>query len=248
MKSIKFLFIAMVIALVVNANAQESQKTQKIYIIEGYFFNEIPVDMSLSTGLMSISTANGTQAYGITLKEPLPKEAKQYAIPKEQIPESDILLEMFNEKQSRMINFSLSREEIIKVSDVFPKFSAHDINGKEWNNADIEGKIMVLNCWFTGCGPCRAEMPELSQWKLEMPDVMFFSATYESPKTALPVLENTGFNWIHLVDDRQFKEYIGTNGYPMTIIVDKDGKIVQIEYGTSPMQRKRLKETIESLR
>lgn len=248
MKILKCLFAAIAIALAVGANAQEAQKTKKIYIIEGYFFYEIPMDKSLLNGLMTISTANGTKAIGLSMKQPLPEEAKQYAIPAEEIPEADILLEMFNEKQGKMIRFSMSGEELLKVGDTFPQFTAHDIDGKEWKSLDIEGKVMVLNCWFTGCGPCRAEMPELSQWKNEMPDVIFFSATFERPETARPVLESTGFNWIPLVNDTQFKDYIGSNGYPMTIVVGKDGKIAQIEYGTSPLQRDKLKQTIQSLR
>lgn len=40
---------------------------------------------------------------------------------------------------------------------------------------------------------------------------------------------------------------LGKQGYPMTIVVDKEGKIVQIENGTSPEQRKKLKQTIQSL-
>lgn len=64
---------------------------------------------------------------------------------------------------------------------------------------------MVLNLWFTGCAPCRAEMPILSTWKDEMPDVMFFSSTYEDAEKAKPVLEQQKFNWIPLINDKQFK-------------------------------------------
>ena len=91
-------------------------------------------------------------------------------------------------------------------------------------------------------------MPELSIWKNEMPDVMFFSSTYESAEIARPIVEKHGFNWIHLVDNEKFKEFIGSNGFPMTIIVDKHGIVSMIEYGTSPTQRTALKERIELLR
>lgn len=242
------IIIAIIAASVSTAYAQETKKPDMIYIVEGLFFKEIPIDHSLLNGSMSIQTANGTKASGMILKEPLPEDARKFAIPMDEIPEADILLEMFNEKQRSIIRFSVSKEELLKVGDRFPSFIAKDIDGKEWKNADTDGKVMVLNCWFTGCGPCRAEMPELSQWKNEMPDVMFFSSTYERPKTALPVLEKSGFNWIHLVNDTQFKTYIGNNGYPMTIVVDKNGVIAQIEYGTSPLKREKLKNTIQSLR
>ena len=107
---------------------------------------------------------------------------------------------------------------------------------------------MVLYLWFTGCGPCRAEMPELSEWKNEMPEVMFFSSTYESPEIARQVLDKGTFNRIALVNDTQFKKFIGSNGYPLTIVVDKNGTIAKVEYGTSPEQREELKKTILSLR
>lgn len=184
------------------------------------------------------------------MDNPLPEEAKRFAIPKDSIPEADLLLEQYNEKKSQSIKFSVvkSNEGTLKVGDKFPDFRAEDINGKQWTNADVKGKVMVLNCWFTGCGPCRAEMPEVSSWKDEMPDVMFFSSTYEKPSTARPVLESRKFNWIALVNDKQFKDYLGGNGYPMTVVVDKEGIIRQVEFGTSPMQRETLKNTIQSLR
>ena len=81
-----------------------------------------------------------------------------------------------------------------------------------------------------------------------MPEVMFFSSTYESADIAGPVIKSRGFNWIPLVSDTLFHKYIGNNGYPLTMVVDKNGKIVKAEYGTSPEQRADLKEAIKSLR
>ena len=40
-----------------------------------------------------------------------------------------------------------------------PEFKAVDVNGKEYSSADFKGKVQVLDFWFTGCVPCRAEMP-----------------------------------------------------------------------------------------
>ena len=117
-----------------------------------------------------------------------------------------------------------------------------------WTHEDVKGKVMVLNLWFTGCGPCRKEMPELSTWKDEMPDVMFFSSTYETAEIAKRVLDKVHFNWIPLVNDTQFHKFIGNNGYPLTIVVDKSGKIAAFEYGTSPEQRASLKNKISELR
>ncbi|MDE6648590.1 MAG: TlpA family protein disulfide reductase [Muribaculaceae bacterium] len=243
------IFIAFILLLIyATLNAQEKSKSEKLYLIDGYFFKECPVDISSIKGGMSIETADGIKAIGLLIKEPISEELKQKAISKDQIFEADILLDMYNESAYQMSKSPLPDEEKLKEGDKFPTFTATDIDGKIWTDTDIEGKVMVLNCWFTGCKPCRAEMPELSQWKEEMPDVMFFSSTYEKGETARPVLEKNGFNWIPIVNDTQFKEYVGKEGYPLTIVVDKYGKIAHIERGTSPEQRENIKKTIYSIR
>ena len=231
------------------ANAQTS-KPKSIIVIDGYFFNEMPVSKQNIAKMHMLQTPNGTMALGLELSTELSEEALKHALPKDQIPEADILLQKYNEAKgaNSSISLSVARKATLNVGDKFPAFSATDIDGKQWNQEDVKGKVMVLNLWYSGCGPCRAEMPELSTWKNEMPDVMYFSATYESAEVARPIVEKQGFNWIHLVDNTQFKEFIGSNGYPMTIIVDKAGIVSMIEHGTSPTQRAELKKKIEELR
>ena len=224
----------------------EEKKPQKILIIEDYFFRKLPVAASEVTGVSMISTPAGTTATGITLANPLPESALKYAVPADSVPEADELRQRFAEAQVLAVRPSV--EKTVEEGTHFPAFEAYDLDGRKWTDADISGKAMVLNLWFTGCGPCRAEMPELSQWKDEMPDVMFFSATYETAERARPVLEKEGFNWIHLVNDNQFRNWIGGQGYPMTIVVDKTGIITHVEYGTSPVQREELKRQIEAVR
>lgn len=231
------------------ANAQ-SAKPKSIIVIDGYFFSEMPVSKQNIAKMHMLQTPNGTMALGLELREELTEEAIKHSIPKESVPDADILLQKYNEAKgaNNSITLSVARKAALNVGDKFPSFTASDIDGKQWTEAAIVGKVAVFNLWYSGCGPCRAEMPELSIWKNEMPDVMFFSSTYESADIARPIVEKHGFNWIHLVDNEKFKEFIGSNGFPMTIIVDKHGIVSMIEYGTSPTQRTALKERIELLR
>lgn len=249
MKTMKFFLIVLSMLLGLYINAQTTTP-KKIIIIDGHFFNEIPVAKQNITKMHILKTPSGTTAVGIELSQPLPDAALQYAIAIEQVSEGELLLQRYNEAKanSKGVSISFNNTPTLKEGDKFPDFSAIDIDGKKWTNTDVKGKVMVLNLWFTGCAPCRAEMPELSKWKDEMPDVMFFSSTYENAKRARPVLESQKFNWIPLVNDTQFKEFIGNNGYPMTIVIDKNGIISKVEYGTSLMQRNELKKKIQSLR
>ena len=235
------------VSLCVNA---QTSRPKSIIVIDGYFFNEMPVSKQNIAKMHMLQTPNGTMALGLELSTELSEEALKFAIPKESVPDADILLQKYNEAKgaNSSISLSVARKAALNVGDKFPSFTVSDIDSKQWTEADIDGKVAVFNLWFSGCGPCRAEMPELSIWKNEMPDVMFFSATYESAEVARPIIDKQGFNWTHLVDNTQFKEFIGSNGYPMTIIVDKAGIVSMIEHGTSPTQRAELKKKIEELR
>lgn len=246
----------LIISLFLLIGVVYAQNSKKIIILNGYFFNELPAavknnQFSQDMKLFTIKTPNGTSA--VCMVAPsinLSEESLQYAIPVESVPEGEELLRRYNEqKDEKGISFTMGASTpTIKIGDKFPEFTANDIDGKTWTNADITGKVAVFNLWFTGCGPCRKEMPELSTWKDEMPDVMFFSSTYETPDVARQVLDKVNFNWIPLVNDKQFKEWIGSNGYPLTIVVDKSGNITDFEYGTSPEQRASLKSKISELR
>lgn len=233
-----------------GAHSKERSNSDRIVIIGESFFREIPVSMQYISRMHMLKTPAGTSAVGLELSMGLPERALEFSVPCDSIPEGTLLLKLFKEDVAKGggIAMRVAREEILKVGEAFPEFSATDIDGKVWTNADIKGKVAVFNLWFTGCGPCRAEMPELSSWKDAMPDVMFFSATYEDAEKARPVIESRNFNWIPLVNDKTFKAFVGRNGYPMTIVIDKNGMASKVEYGTSPMQRAELKERIEALR
>ncbi len=237
-----------------QASAQQkkpevAKKYKRPYIVQGYFFEKNPVSYKDVEGMYGIATASGSTAFGLVCKTPLSPEIIATALNPDSIPEAALLLSHFEERHA--LKLAAKKATRLRVGDKFPDFTATDIDGRTWTNADCEGKVMVLNQWFTGCGPCRAEMPELSGWKNEMPDVMFFSSTYEDAERARPVLEKKGFNWTHLVGDTQFAVWTNLGpqqGYPMTIIIDKEGIVRQIENGTSPEKRASLKATIESLR
>lgn len=245
-KKLLLLFFVLFITLC----AQSQSKSKPVVIIEGHFFKEIPVSKAYISGLYLLKTDDGVSALGVELSKPLPEGALKYSIPKEQITKGDELLEKFTEARKRKVDavVASSTKRNLNVGDKFPDFSATDMDGKTWTNADVDGKVMVLNLWFTGCAPCRSEMPELSRWKDEMPDVMFFSSTYESAERAKPVIEKYKFNWIPIVNDDKFIEFVGGNGYPLTVVIDKNGIVSMVEFGTSEMQRVELKKKILSLR
>ena len=127
-----------------------------------------------------------------------------------------------------------------KPGEPFPQFCEKDMDGRIWTNDSVRGHVMVLNLWYSGCGPCRAEMPELSTWKEQLPEVMFFSATFHDAETAKRITDKHHFTWTHLVEAKDMMSWIGTEGFPLTIVVDKQGVVRYAIHGTSEEKRKEL--------
>lgn len=224
--------------------------TPKVYI-DGYFFKEMPEKLPAKASISMIDDGNGNTILGIKYPDgtELSEEAKKHAIPFDDVHNAQIIIDKLNDLDTMYTLTKQARQSgsTIKVGDKFPAFKAEDIDGRVWTENDIKGKVMVLNLWFSGCGPCRAEMPELSTWKDKYPQVLFFSSSFHDAETTRKITSQHNFNWIHLINDETFLAWLDGKGYPMTIITDHNGIIRHIENGTTPVQREKLLDTIARL-
>jgi peroxiredoxin len=102
-------------------------------------------------------------------------------------------------------------------------------DGKEYSLSQFKGKVVLINFFTFFCGPCRQEMPHLSQMSQELKGQGFqtlgigLSSTPEQLKQivtqlglAYPVLEG---------NDAVSKAYGGVELVPLTFIIDKEGNI-----------------------
>lgn len=118
-------------------------------------------------------------------------------------------------------------------------------DGKEYSLAQFKGKVVLINFFTFFCGPCRQEMPHLSQMYQELKGQGFqtlgigLSSTPEQLKQlvtqlnlAYPVLEG---------NDAVSKAYGGVELVPLTFIIDKQGNIAHKVLGA------RSKEEFEKL-
>lgn len=220
------------------------------FLSNGYFFREMPQLPDGETTMSRLKDNEGNSIIVINVNATLPKSLIRKAIPREQVHNADQFLKGLNimTTMKELTQAGVKADGTFyypKPGDSFPPFSEKDMEGNTWTNDSIRGRVMVLNLWYSGCGPCRAEMPELSTWKEQLPNVMFFSATFHDAETAKRITDKHHFTWTHLVEAKDMMSWIGTEGFPLTIVVDKKGIVRYAVHGTNETTRAELLKIIK---
>ncbi len=112
-----------------------------------------------------------------------------------------------------------------------PDFSLKDMNGKEFTQADVEGRVVLLNFWATWCGPCKIEMPWFIDFQRKYKDrgftVLAVSLDEDGWEVVRPFAAELKPNFpILLGDDATAEEFGGVVALPTSFIVNKKGEIV----------------------
>ncbi len=123
-------------------------------------------------------------------------------------------------------------EQINLERTLSPSVEFKDIEGNYYSIKDLKGKVVVLNFWFTGCPPCRKEIPSLNKLKKKFigKNVVFFSITDDSIGKLKDFLDSSLFNFIH-ISDRTLAEKFSVVYFPTNIIINKSSKIIFYESG-----------------
>lgn len=237
MKFIIAILLSIVACVGVSAKTENDSLRQATVIVEGLFFDKSVPPKSLVPGnstLAMLKDPDGNSVIGIYLPDgyEMEESVKAKAIPAEQVRHAARLLRDYNGRRPR--NVAAYQGIGVKVGEPFIKFEYADTDDKVWNNEILKGKIYVINVWQTECGPCRREMPILSEWKERFPDVVFLSASRHNTEEILPIAAQHNFTWTHLQEAADIVSLVGAEGFPLTIIVDRDGIVRYAKVGATP--------------
>jgi len=112
-------------------------------------------------------------------------------------------------------------------------FIVTDLNGNTIKLSELKGKVVVLNFWFTRCGPCVVEMPKLNELVKEYKnkEVVFLALTFNKKGVVENFIYNTAFNYTLAANANDVITMYGIQSYPTSIIINKKGEIVHKEIG-----------------
>ncbi|OKS88287.1 TlpA family protein disulfide reductase [Mucilaginibacter polytrichastri] len=120
------------------------------------------------------------------------------------------------------------------IGSVFNPFKEKDMAGEKLDLKKMPGKVIVLNFWFIGCPPCRAEIPDLNKlvdhYK-DNPNVVFVAVALDEAYDLKDFLKTTPFKY-HVIDNgRYIAGKYGVRLYPTNAIIDKDEKVAYSSEG-----------------
>jgi len=116
-----------------------------------------------------------------------------------------------------------------------------ELDGGTWLNtdarrlADFRGKYVLLDFWFTGCGPCHADFPSVKLVHEAFADDVVVIAVHDNSSTADKVrehCESLGLKFPIVVDQpdgrvlNKWGSQVGVRWFPTYVLLDPDGRVL----------------------
>ncbi|WP_102345727.1 thiol-disulfide oxidoreductase ResA [Bacillus sp. Marseille-P3661] len=129
-----------------------------------------------------------------------------------------------------------TEKELVGIGDQAPNFILNDLSGEPIEFDSLRGKGVFLNFWATWCPPCEEEMPYMEnmyhQYKDKGVEILAVNVG-ESNLAVENFVNRKGLSFPVLMDSNtEVLETYGINPLPTTLLVDKNGEIIDIITGS----------------
>ena len=126
-----------------------------------------------------------------------------------------------------------------------PDFTARDVAGNTFRLSDHLGNVVLLDFWATYCEPCKAEFPHLgTMYRVERSKgLLVVGIAMDGPETAADVPAfvrrfRVEFPVVTDDDSRIASLYNPKRSMPLSVLIDKGGRIVAVREGYAPGDEK----------
>ncbi|GAA1001107.1 TlpA disulfide reductase family protein [Subtercola frigoramans] len=112
-------------------------------------------------------------------------------------------------------------------------FTATTESGTSVGSSQYLGQVLVLNFWYAGCAPCRAEAPALQTLSAKYADkgASFLGVNVrDQADTALSFEKSFGITYPSVIDtdggvQLALAGLVAPNAVPTTLVIDKQGRV-----------------------
>ena len=114
-----------------------------------------------------------------------------------------------------------------------PAFKIVTVNDrKTLTNANLAGKVSIIEFWATWCPACRAAIPRINQWTPAHPKIQFIGITDENENLVKEFLKKEKMNYTIAIDAEQgLQTTLQVGSIPTFLLVDSKGVVRDIALG-----------------
>ena len=118
-----------------------------------------------------------------------------------------------------------------------PRFRAKTLDGEQFNNESLKGKVVLLEFWTTWCPYCKNEQALIDDVDHEFASkglVVLAVDVAESKKKVKKYLEeNPRSCRIVLTEDTNLAAMYAATQYPIYVVIDREGNIAGEQHGAA---------------
>ncbi len=112
----------------------------------------------------------------------------------------------------------------------FPQVNVQTQSGDDFATADLVGKPMVINFWYSTCAPCKKELPAFAAAHAKYGDQVRFVGIDSLPPSdhEEAFARDKGVQYELLYDtDGELSAAVGVAAWPQSLFIDAQGQIVE---------------------
>lgn len=241
------MFVWLLCGIAMFSWGQSDGKKEPKLLVDSCFFAEMPSELQGASYRMSFLKSDDGRMLLLVTGIKLSEKSKEYAIPLSEVKDADYWLEKAKENKQFLSIIDRTPKLALKEGERIKPFSVQATDGTRWTDSNTQGRPLVLNFWYTGCGPCIREMPELNGWMDTCPDVNYLAVTWNTPEQIKKIVERRGFRFHQVAGDSVLWKMFGVQQTPTTVVLDKQGVVRKLVIGTSQQKRDELLEAIRQV-